>query len=245
MRCVPNVRLQAVVLSLLACAATTESARAQSSPAPASPPPAAPASTPPASAAVVPQTAPAVSPVPAPSPAEMRHRRVAVDVESTQPSTVIERRVSVTESEGAYFFLPYQSRSSIWEEVCVTPCQVDLDRFSTYRVTARNGVSGSKPFSLPQQSEDISLKLDAGNLLAHRAGVALSGAGLAAVIVGVALVAAQNLWDDEAKARDAGFITAGAGLVVLAVGLPLALMTVTHVMGPGGKIALTSRGLAF
>jgi hypothetical protein len=179
----------------------------------------------------------------------MRHRRVAVDVESTQPSTVVERRVSITESEGAYFFLPFQTRSSIWEEVCVSPCQVDLDRFSTYRVTARNGVSGSKPFTLPQQSEEISLKLDAGNLMAHRVGTTLAGAGLAAFVVGVALVAGEGIFTDEKRARDAGYITGAAGLVVLAVGIPLAVLTATKVVGPTGRIAqtphLTARGLVF
>jgi hypothetical protein len=175
----------------------------------------------------------------------MRHRRVAVDVESTQPSTVIERRVSVTESEGAYFFLPFQSRSSIWEEVCVTPCQVDLDRFSTYRVTARNGVSSSKPFTLPQQSEEIALKVDAGNLMAHRVGQTFMAAGIAAVAVGVGLIAGEGLFTDEDKARTAGYITGAAGLVVLAVGIPLALMTATHVAGPTGQVALTPRGLTF
>jgi hypothetical protein len=193
----------------------------------------------------VPQTAPAPSPVPAPTPEEIRHRRVVVDVESTQPSAVLERRVSVTESEGSYFFLPFGSRSSIWEEVCVTPCQVDLDRFSTYRVSARGGISGSRSFSLPQQSDQLSLKIDAGNLLAHRAGAALSGAGLAAVIVGVALVAGEGIFTDESKARTAGFITGGAGLVVLAVGIPLALLTTTTVSGPAGKIALSPRGVTF
>ncbi len=246
MRCLQNVR-PVVVLAVLACAGTSRSAWAQSSPSPvpAAVPPAANGSPPPPPQAVVPQTAPAPSPVPAPSPAEMRHRRVSVDVESTHPATVIERRVSVTETEGAYFFLPIQSRSSIWEEVCVTPCQVDLDRFSTYRVTARNGVSGSRSFSLPQESDALSLKVDAGTLLAHRVGAGLAATGFAAVIVGVALVAGEGIFSDEDKARTAGYITGAAGLVVLAVGIPLSLMTVTTVAGPAGKIALTPRGLAF
>ncbi len=170
---------------------------------------------------------------------------MTVDVDSTHPSTVLERRVSVTDSEGAYFFLPYRSTSAIWEDVCVTPCQVDLDRFSTYKVSARNGVSGSRVFTLPQQSDDLTLKVDAGNLLAHRIGGALTGAGLAAVIVGVALVAGEGIFTDEDKARTAGFITGGAGLVVLAVGIPLTLLTATTVSGPAGKIALTPRGLVF
>ena len=111
MRCVLNVRPPTVVLLVaMAFVGMPRSAFGQQSPAPAPTPPAAPAPAPPPAAAVLPQSTPAASPVPAPSPAEMRHRRVAVDVESTQPSTVIERRVSVTESEGAYFFLPFQSR---------------------------------------------------------------------------------------------------------------------------------------
>jgi len=175
----------------------------------------------------------------------MRHRRVTVDIDSSAPSTVVERRVSVTESEGAYFFLPFRSWASIWEGVCVSPCQVDLDRFSTYRVAARNGVSGSRSFTLPQQSDAITLKIEAGNLMAHRAGGALAGAGLAAVVVGIALVAGEGIFTDEDKARTAGYITGGAGLVVLAVGLPLALLTSTTVIGPAGKIAMTPRGLTF
>jgi hypothetical protein len=235
---------------ILACPAATRAFAQQSTAPPLAAPsasgaPATGAPQPSPSAAAVPQPTPAPSPVPAPSPAEMRHRRVSVDVESTRPSTVLERRVSVTESEGAYFYLPFQSRSSIWEEVCVTPCQVDLDRFSTYRVTARNGVSGSRPFSLPQENEAFALKVDAGDLLAHRAGAALTGAGIAAVVVGVALIAGEGIFSDEDKARTAGYITGGAGLVLMAVGIPLALMTATTVSGPAGKIALTARGLAF
>jgi hypothetical protein len=199
-----------------------------------------------ASAATVPQTTPAPSPVPAPSPEEMHHRRVTVDIESTKPSAVLERRVSITDGEGVLFFVPFESHSSIWEQSCVTPCQVDLDRFSTYRVAARNGIASSKPFTLPQESETMSLKIDAGDLTGHRIGRALSGGGLAAVIVGAALIAGQNLFTDETHARNAGFITGGAGLVLMAVGIPIFLMTQTNVTGPTGKIAtLATRGLTF
>ncbi len=142
--------------------------------------------------------------MPAPSPAEMRHRRLPVDIDGTKPSAVVERRVSVTESDGVYFFAPFRSTSSIWEEVCVTPCQVDLDRFSTYRVTARNGVSASRSFSLPQSSDTLTLKLDAGDLWAHRVGMTMASAGLAAVVVGAALVAGEGIFTDETRARYAG-----------------------------------------
>ncbi len=177
----------------------------------------------------------------------MRHRRVGVDIEATKPSAVVERRVSLTESDGAYFFLPYRSTSSIWEQVCVTPCQVDLDRFSTYRVAARNQVSSSHSFTLPQSSDALQLKVDAGDLLGHRVGVVMSTAGLAAIVVGAALVAGEGIFTDETKARDAGYITGGAGLVVLAVGIPIAILTATHVSAGDSKLAQMAdpRGFRF
>lgn len=175
----------------------------------------------------------------------MRHRRLPVDIESTRPGAVVERRVSVTESDGAYFFLPYRSTSAIWEQVCVTPCQIDVDRFSSYRVSARNGISPSRSFTLPQSSDALQLKIDAGNLLAHRVGKVMAAAGMAAAIVGVALVAGKGIFTDETRAEDAGFITGGAGLLVMAVGIPLSILTATSVTDGPNKIAFTPRGLTF
>jgi|CZKU01.1.fsa_nt_gi hypothetical protein len=215
-------------------------------PPPAAPPPPPSLPAPAATAVTSPQAGPATSPVPAPSPEEMRHRRVPVDIDATRPGAVVERRVSVTESDGAYFFVPFRSSSSIWEQVCVTPCQVDLDRFSTYRVSARNGISPSRSFTLPQSADSLQLKIDAGHLLMHRAGAAMSAVGLAAVVVGTALIAGQSVFTDETKARDAGFITGGAGLVVMAIGIPLAVLTATGVSPAGGsRIAFTPRGFTF
>jgi hypothetical protein len=175
----------------------------------------------------------------------MRHRRVTVDIDGTKPSAVVERRVSWTESDGAYFFLPFRATSSIWEQVCVTPCQVDLDRFSTYRVAARNRISSSRNFTLPQSSETVQIKLDAGDLMGHRIGVTMATAGLAAIVVGAALVAGEGIFTDETKARNAGYITGGAGIVVLAIGIPIALMTATTVSAGDNKLAQMARGLRF
>jgi hypothetical protein len=183
--------------------------------------------------------------VPAPTPEEARHRRVPVDIDATAPSAVLQRRVSLTESDGVYFFAPFRSTSSIWEDVCVSPCQVDLDRFSTYRVSARNGISPSRAFTLPQSAETLQLKVDAGNLLAHRAGKAVTALGLAATIVGVALIAGKGIFTDETRAEDAGFITGGAGLLFMAVGLPLTIATQTIVTSGGTKIGFTPRGFVF
>jgi len=73
--------------------------------------------------------APAQSAVVAPTAAEIRFRRVTVDVDSDKPDTVVERRVSVKEDMGAFLVLPYRTVGATWEQVCVTPCQVDLDRY--------------------------------------------------------------------------------------------------------------------
>jgi hypothetical protein len=214
-------------------------------PAQSAPPPSAPVPPPAGAATTVPQSAPAASPVPAPTPDEMRHRRVSVDIDGTKPSAVVERRVSFTETEGAYFFVPFRASSAIWEQVCVTPCQVDLDRFSTYRVAARNHVSASRGFTLPQSPDALQLKVDAGDLMGHRVGLAMGGAGVAAIIVGAALVAGEGVFDNETKARDAGYITGGAGILVLAIGIPIALLTTTTVSAGDTKLALTPRGFRF
>jgi hypothetical protein len=224
---------------------------AQAAPPP--PPPATPPAPPPppspadkaAATAATPASGAGVTPIPAPTPEEMRHRRLPVDIESTRPGAVVERRITTTESDGVYFFVPFRSSSAIWEQVCVTPCQVDLDRFSTYRVSARNGISPSKSFTLPQSSDTLNLQLDAGHLLMHRAGTTMAAAGLAAVIVGTALIAGNSIFTDETKARDAGFITGGAGLVVMAIGIPLAVLTATGVSANGSRFAFTPRGVTF
>jgi hypothetical protein len=209
---------------------------------PASPAAAAPQPTP---TVAVPQAAPAVSPVPAPTPEEIEHRRVTVDIESTRPSTVVERRVSFSESGGYYVFLPYRSTESTWEQVCVTPCRVDLDRYSTYRVGKVNGVVDSSSFTLPQVTDRFQLHIEPGSAIGHRIGIGATVVGLAAVIVGGGLLAAQHHFSDEQAARTAGFITGGAGIVVLGVGIPVAILTATKVLGPGGRVALTPRGLVF
>ncbi len=244
-----NIRSHAVVVLIALVGVWLPRNASAVEPAPAaSPPPPAPAATPApaaASSATVPQSTPSPSPVPAPTPEEMRHRRVPVDIDGTKPSAVVERRVSVTESDGAYFFLPFRATSAIWEQACVTPCQVDLDRFSTYRVAARNGVSASRSFTLPQSSDAIQLKVDAGDLLGHRVGITMATAGFAAVIVGAALVAGEGIFTDETKARDAGYVTGGAGLLVMAIGIPIALMTSTTVFAGGDKLASAARGVRF
>lgn len=180
-------------------------------------------------AATVPQPTPPPSAVPAPSPEEIRRRRVTVRIDSTRPDTVIERRTSVKEEIGAFIVIPFRATDATWEQVCVTPCEVDLDRFSTYRVSPQNKVSGSHVFTLPQRTDALHLTVDSGSLLAHRAGQTLSVFGISAILVGASLLVAAPDFRHPNDARIAGGITGGAGVVLAAVGIPLALATTSRV----------------
>jgi hypothetical protein len=227
------------VVALAAALASAQLASAQSAVPPA------PAPQPASAQAAVPQTAPAPSPIPAPTPQEIRERRVLTDIDSTPPGTAIERRISLTEAGGAYFFLPFRSTESTWEQVCVTPCTVDLDKYSSYRVGKANGVLESRSFTLPQGLDRLTIKIEPGSSLANHIAVSASAIGLTALIVGGALIGAQKLFADEEGARTAGFITGGAGLILLGVGIPVAILTKTKILGPNGRVAITPRGVVF
>jgi hypothetical protein len=227
--------LVALILSLAAAAP----ARADQ------PPPAAPAATTATSAdavpkhesasVAVPQASPQVSPVPAPTPEEIRRRRVNVTIDSSRPNAVVERRVSVKEQLGAFIVVPFRATDSTWEQVCVTPCTVDLDRFSTYRIDAQNGTAGSSSFTLPQRSDALRLNVDARSLVVHRAGRTMSVAGIAAVIVGGSLLVAASSFRHPSDARVAGAATGGAGIALAAVGIPLSLATMSRVTTDDGR----------
>ncbi len=232
-------RLSAIATLLCFAASTYEPAAMAQQVAPQLP------ATPLAPSVAVPPGAPVVSPVPAPSPDEIRHRRVTVDIDSTRAGTVVERRISLSETGGAYFFLPYHSTESTWEQVCVTPCSVDLDRFSTYRVGKVNGNLASRSFTLPQMADRFQLKIEPGSALGNRVGASASAIGLVGLIVGAGLIGGQKLFTDESAARTAGFISGAAGLVLLGVGSPVALLTQTKVLGGSQRVAITPRGLVF
>lgn len=187
------------------------------------PPPPAPSPPPPP-----PQVAPPPSP-PAAPPDERVHRvRVAID--STRPSAVIEKRAATVESAGAIVVIPTRSVETRWEPVCVTPCRVDLDRYAAYRVRSENGINGTLGFTLPQNRDSIGMKIDAGDLKAHRAGQGLIAAGTAAVIVGLSVLVSSTSFRHEDDARLAGYITGGAGILALGIGIPLAFLTQTKVV---------------
>jgi hypothetical protein len=192
-------------------------------------PPTPPAPPPLPARVAVPQAAAPVSAVPEPTRAELRRRRVAVHVESTRPGAVLERRVVTKESQGAFIVLPFKSTEATWEQVCVTPCSVDLDRFSSYRVSAQNHIAGSKTFTLPQHGDSLELKVKAGNLLLHHTGQAMTGMGIIAFIVGGSLLFTASDFRHADDARAAGVITGGAGIVLAAIGIPLSIISSTKV----------------
>jgi hypothetical protein len=181
------------------------------------------------SAAIVPQPTPPPSAIPAQTPEEIRHRRLTVRVDSTRPNTVVERRTSVKEEVGAFVVIPFRAVDSTWEQICVTPCEVDLDRFSTYRVSPQNGISGSHPFTLPQRVDALHLHIDSGSLVAHRIGQAMTVLGFTSMIVGGSLLLAAHDFKTPSDARIAGGITGGTGVALAAIGIPLTFSTESRI----------------
>jgi hypothetical protein len=243
----------AITVSMLATAWGGNDARAQQPGVPATMPPVAPAPQPPPTVPEEqpprgqqpPPAAAPSEPVP-PTPQQVQQRRLTAMIDSTRPSTVVERGVSTKESSGSFLVLPFHSTEATWETVCVTPCQADLDRYSTYRIGKINDVTGSRSFTLPQGTDALRMHVDAGSGTGRRAGEVALGLGIAAASVGAGLIVAQHVFSDETAARNAGFITGGAGIVLLAVGIPLVIATATHVTSePGGKLALTPHGIVF
>jgi hypothetical protein len=174
-----------------------------------------------------------------------------VTVESSKPekNAVVERRVKTDEMYGrTLFVVPQHSLVQTWEQVCVAPCKVDLDRSSTYRIGMENGVTSSRHFTLPPGADPVKLDVDPGNLWTHALARGVIGLGTAAAIVGGALITTAHTWDDhddEKHVRTAGIITGAIGLALLAAGIPIAILTQTHVRANDRKVAVTPGGLAF
>ena len=169
-------------------------------------------------------------------------QRVPTTVDSgPEKHAVLERRVSTDETYGRFaFVVPIVGQTEKWEQVCVAPCRVDLDRNSTYRVARANNVPSTRDFTLPPESQNLHLQIEPGNLLMHRIATRLIGAGTAAAIVGGALITTAAQFKDEDDVRLAGIITGAAGIVLLAVGIPLAIVNQTHVKTNDRPLATTT-----
>jgi hypothetical protein len=142
-----------------------------------------------------------------------------------------------------------------WEQVCVAPCRVDLDRASTYRVGRENHVTRSGQFTLPPGAEQVKLEVQPGNFWWHGVSTQLIALGTAGAITGGALITTAHTWDsksDEKHVRNAGIITGAVGLGLIAIGIPIAILTQTHVKANDRKVSaappppkLTLNGVIF
>jgi hypothetical protein len=183
----------------------------------------------------------------APPPPPARADRVMVSVESSNlcHDVVIERRIKTDETYGRTLFLiPQHSEVQTWEQVCVAPCKVEMDRASTYRVGRENFVTPSRHFTLPPGADQVKLDVQPGNFWWHAAATKLIATGTAAAIVGGALITTAHTWDsksDERHVRNAGIITGAIGLGLLAAGIPIAILTQTHVKANERKVSAAPR----
>ncbi len=171
----------------------------------------------------------------------MHEQRVPTTVDSgTEKHAILERKVSTEETYGRFaFVLPVVGETQKWEQVCVAPCRVDLDRSSSYRVARANNVPSTRPFTLPPESQNLQLQIEPGNLFMHRVATRLIAAGTAAAIVGGALITTAAQFKEEDDVRLGGIITGAAGIVLLAVGIPLAIANQTHVKTNDKQLAST------
>ena len=166
-------------------------------------------------------------------------RDVSTTVDSGSKNAILERQVATHDTAGhVAIALPLYTHTEVWEQVCVAPCKVDLNRHSSYRVAMANGVPGTRTFTLTPNKEQIDLRVRPGNLPAYAVGGAATGIGTAALITGAVLLTVAGKFEDESDIRVAGAITGGVGLALLAVGIPLLILNQTHVYADGRKLAL-------
>lgn len=231
--------------ALLAVLTLASSAVAQEAPPPPAPPPAAPA--PPASPEAVVTPGNAV----APRAADREARRVRTTIDAQGERAVVERRTATEEQEGRFIIaLPYRGTNERWEQVCVAPCEVDLDRFSSYRIAQANHVTPTDAFTLPT-GESLKLEVHPGNGILNRIANRLVALGVGASITGGILIPVASDIKTESIEDDyrlAGIITASAGALLLAVGIPMSIATQTHVKEGERRVAkprLTPSGFTF
>jgi hypothetical protein len=153
--------------------------------------------------------------------------------------------------------VPVYTWGETWEQICVAPCTVRGDPHSSYRV---NGdVAPSSRFVLPQGQDPVTLHLRTGSGGAYSAGVALTIFGTLALAGGAIVVfVAPSITSavSESDTRIIGVSLLGGGTLMVAVGLPLWLLTGSSVVTPDGKrlangdlrtggVRVTPDGLAF
>lgn len=167
------------------------------------------------------------------APPPVDDAKVVLKVDSSAPGTVIEkldnRQEGVQLAVALPIYLPMYAWQSTWEPICVAPCKVAFDRNGVFRVGKYNGISGSKPFTLPADVTQI--HVDARSVTPARLGIALSILGTLAVGAGglIAYEADTPGVANPTAQRYFGWGVAAVGLAAIAIGLPLWILTRSNV----------------
>jgi hypothetical protein len=160
---------------------------------------------------------------PAPPSKEAPPERVAVELVSTDPLAVLERRPERLSSRGDL------AGVDGWQGVCVAPCRAEVDRGDGLRV----GGSSVDPlyFYLPEGPGPYRVRAETGSGPSEAAGLALVVAGASMVMLGAVTTVVlatgplKNAGPDEAPTVlfHASITSLILGGVVLAVGVPFRL----------------------
>jgi hypothetical protein len=182
---------------------------------------------------------------------------VSVTLSADDSRATIERRVGTT----SYAGLPLADASfgsiAQWEQACVAPCELQLDKRYSYRV-AGDGLVPSDSFTLPRDRDHLKLDAKMGSSYGRLGGIGLTVLGAGGVILGGAAVVLTPIF----ASQDVGSGTFRTGLLAggvsvlslgaLAVGAGIFLWatngTTIRPENDGvakSKVHFTATGLAF
>jgi hypothetical protein len=182
---------------------------------------------------------------------------VSVTLSADDSRATIERRVGTT----SYAGLPLADASfgsiAQWEQACVAPCELQLDKRYSYRV-AGDGLVPSDSFTLPRDRDHLKLDAKMGSSYGRLGGIGLTVMGAGGVLLGGAAVVLTPIF----ASQDVGSGTFRTGLLAggvsvlslgaLAVGAGIFLWatngTTIRPENDGvakSKVHFTATGLAF
>lgn len=139
-------------------------------------------------------------------------KEVSVTLHADDSRATIERRVGTT----SYAGLPLADASfgsiAQWEQACVAPCDLKLDKRYSYRV-AGDGLVPSDSFSLPHDRDRLKLDAKMGSSYARLGGIGLTAVGTGGVLLGAAAVILVPIF----QSQDVGSPTFRTGLLASGV----------------------------
>lgn len=197
------------------------------------------------------------SPAPPPPAVVSAPKQVSVTLNADDSRATIERRVGTT----SYAGLPLADASfgsiAQWEQACVAPCQLQLDKRYSYRV-AGDGLTPSDSFTLPQDRDRLKLDAKMGSSYGRLGGIGLTILGTGGVVLGAAAVVLTPIFasqDVGSSVFRTGMLAGGVSVLSLgaiAVGAGIFLWatngTTIHPVNDGvakSKMHFTATGLAF